>query len=128
MKYLTSIQVLYIHDQIIKRFGGSSGLRDISLLESAVGRPQVTFDGVDLYPDIFTKAAALIHSLLKNHQFVDGNKRTSYVSVGLFLEMNGCVLSNQHEDAVTFTMNIENGNLSLEEIVKWIKKHTKKVK
>src|SRR5688572_20333207 len=82
VKYLSPQQVLAIHDQMIKRFGGSSGIRDVGLLESAVARPKATFDGNDLYPSIFQKAAALLQSLLKNHPFVDGNKRTALTSAG----------------------------------------------
>lgn len=65
MKYLTPQQVLAIHDQMVKRFGGSRGIRDIGLVESAVARPMATFDSVDLYENIFDKAAALLQSLLK---------------------------------------------------------------
>jgi len=96
VKYLTSQQVLYIHDQMIKRFGGSMGIRDIGLLESAVGRPLASFDGKDLYLDIFYKSAALLQSLLKNHPFVDGNKRTALSSAGLFLRINGYILKMHH--------------------------------
>ena len=77
MKYLTSHRVLFIHDQVIRRTGGSYGVRDLGLLESAVYRPQTTFDAQDLYLSIFDKAAALLQSLLKNHPFIDGNKRTA---------------------------------------------------
>lgn len=128
MKYPTLEEVLFIHDQAVKRFGGSFGLRDAGLLESSLARPQASFDGEDLYPTIFEKAAALIHSLLKNHPFVDGNKRTSYATTGLFLKMNGYILTNIHEDSIIFAMNVENNNLSLEDIASWLKKHTKKAK
>ncbi|HSD98809.1 MAG TPA: type II toxin-antitoxin system death-on-curing family toxin [Patescibacteria group bacterium] len=125
MKYLTIEEVLFIHDRAIKRFGGSSGIRDIGLLHSALGRPQASFDGQDLYKTIFEKAAALIHSLLKNHPFIDGNKRTSYATTGLFLEINGYMLSNEHKNAIQFTMHVENNQLSLEDIASWLENHTK---
>lgn len=127
MNYLSLPEVLFIHDQAVKRFGGSFGLRDIGLLESALARPQASFGANDLYPTLFEKAAALIHSLLKNHPFVDGNKRTSYASVGLFLRKNGYVLTNNHIKSVGFAMNVENNHLSLEEIASWLKEHSKKV-
>lgn len=126
MKYLSTPQVLVIHEQMVKRFGGSHGVRDLGLIESAVERHKVTFDGVDLYPDIFTKAAALMHSLLKNHAFVDGNKRTAYSSCGIFLKLNGYKLVNMHKESLEFAMNVENNSLKLEEIAKWLKKHSKK--
>lgn len=127
MKYLTSQQVLYIHDQMIKRFGGSMGVRDIGLLESAVGRPLASFDGKDLYPDIFYKSAALLQSLLKNHPFVDGNKRTALSSAGLFLRINGYILKNMHEEEVKFAIRVDNEHLSLEQIADWLKKNSKKI-
>lgn len=127
MKYLTSPQVLAIHDQMVKRFGGSHGVRDLGLVESAVERPKSTFDGVDLYPDIFLKAASLMHSLVTNHAFVDGNKRTAYSSCGVFLKLNGFKLQNMHKASLEFVMNVENNSLELQEIAKWLKKQTKKI-
>lgn len=127
MKYLTLEEVLFIHDQAVKRFGGSFGVRDIGLLESALARPLASFDGQDLYPSLFDKAAALIHSLLKNHPFVDGNKRTSFAVTGLFLQINGIKLINAHDDAIAFTMNVENNSINLEDISSWLKDHSNKV-
>ena len=87
--YLTAAQVLFIHDRLIAETGGSAGDRDLGLLAAAVARPQATFDGADLYPDLFTKAAAFMASLVNNHPFVDGNKRVGITAVGLFLRRNG---------------------------------------
>lgn len=126
MKYLTLQRVLAIHDQAVKRFGGSHGVRDLGLVESAIGRPQPAFGGADLYESIFDKAAALLQSLLKNHPFVDGNKRTALTSAGIFLKMNGYKLKNYHEEEVEFAVNVDNKHLSLEDISKWLKKHTEK--
>ena len=75
---------MVIHDEVIEETGGSPGIRDIHLLESAVARPQASFEGDDLYPDIFSKASALGHSIIRNHAFLDGNKRTGYMSMRLF--------------------------------------------
>lgn len=127
MKYLTPQQILAIHDQAIKRFGGSHGLRDLRLLESAAGRPQATFGGQNLYETIFDKAAALMHSLLKNHPFVDGNKRTAYSSAGIFLKMNEYKLIDMHDKSLKFAMLVENNSMSLEEIASWLKKNSKKI-
>ena len=84
MKYIYPKQIIYLHKRIIENTGGQEGLRDTRLLESAVYRPMATFGGQELYPDIFDKASALIHSLISNHPFFDGNKRTSYESIPLF--------------------------------------------
>jgi len=125
LKYLSPQQVLAIHDQMIKRFGGSFGTRDIGLLESAVLRCQASFDGQDLYAGLFEKAAALLQSLLKNHPFVDGNKRTALTSAGIFLEMNGYHLMNTHNEEVKFAIRVDNENLSIEKIAAWFKKNSK---
>ena len=84
--FLTVAQVLLIHDQMVKRFGGSSGVRDLGLIESAVARPKSSFDGQYLYSTIFDKAGALLQSLLKNHPFVDGNKRNGAYAFIWFLQ------------------------------------------
>jgi len=128
IKYLSVARVLYIHDRAIKKYGGKAGIRDKGLVESAVGRPQATFDGKDLYKSIFDKAAALLQSLLKNHAFVDGNKRTALASAGLFLKINGWNLVNNHMEEVEFTIKVDNQNLSLEEISKWLKDHSREGK
>jgi death-on-curing protein len=126
VKYLTPQQVLAIHDQMVKRFGGSSGIRDIGLVESAVARPMATFDSVDLYENIFDKAAALLQSLLKNHPFIDGNKRTALSSTGIFLKMNGYNLKNYHEEEIEFGVNVDNKHLSVEDISAWLERHSEK--
>lgn len=122
--YLSVIHVLVIHDQVIKRFGGSQGIRDLGFIESAVGRPQATFDGNDLYKTIFEKAAALLQSLLKNHPFVDGNKRTALTATGIFLKLNGYQLMNNHDKEVEFALQVDNERLTIEQIAKWLEIHT----
>lgn len=123
--YLSVIHVLVVHDQMIKRFGGLPGVRDLELIESAVGRPQATFEGDDLYKTIFSKAAALLQSLLKNHPFADGNKRTALTSAGILLKLNGYQLMNDHANEVNFTLKVDNKQLSVEQIAGWLEKHSK---
>lgn len=125
--YLSVIQVLVIHDQMIKRFGGSQGIRDLGLIESAIGRPQATFEGKDLYKTIFEKGAALLQSLLKNHPFVDGNKRTALTAAGIFLELNGYKLINNHEREIEFALKVDNECLTIEQIAKWLEKHSEDI-
>lgn len=127
IKYLSVARVLYIHDRMVKLFGGSQGVRDLGLLESAVYRPQASFDRKDLYIETFDKAAALLQSLLKNHPFVDGNKRTALTSAGIFLKINGYSLVNAHEEEVNFAIKVDNAHLSLEQISKWLKDHSRRV-
>lgn len=100
----------------------------MGLVESAVYRPQATFGGKDLYKGVFDKAGALLQSLLKNHPFVDGNKRTALASAGLFLNMEGWKLVNSHEEEVEFAVKVDNEHLSIEEISKWLKKNSKSIR
>lgn len=126
MKYLTVQDVLLLHNLAIEDFGGSHGLRDFGLLESAVMRPQATYGGGNLYPTIFLRGAALVHSLLLNYQFVDGNKRTAMFSVMTFMELNGYKITEEQKDIVDCAMWIENKKPEMEEIALWLKKHTRK--
>ena len=105
---MTVEQVLFLHSRLVEETGGAHGVRDLGLLESAVARPGATFGGEDLYAEVFRKAAALMASLILNHPFVDGNKRTGIAAAALFLARNGCQLmatfiSNLCEDAISFT-------------------------
>lgn len=127
MKYLSVKDVLLLHNMAVDESGGSHGLRDLGLLESAVARPQASFGGQDLYPNIFLKGGALIHGILRNHPFVDGNKRTSMYSAMTFLELNGYQFKAEQKEIVVFALKVENDKLSVEEIAKWLKEHTKKV-
>lgn len=122
--YLTAAQVLFIHDRLIAETGGSAGVRDLGLLAAAVARPQATFDGADLYPDLFTKAAAFMASLVNNHPFVDGNKRVGITAVGLFLRRNGYRLTATNAALEAFTMQVAQGKLTVDEMVDWFRTHS----
>ncbi len=128
MNYLAPEQVLFIHYRLIEETGGSHGIRDLGLLQSAVARPATTFDKNDLYPDLFSKAASLMHSIIKNHPFVDGNKRTAISTASIFLIRNNYTLTASNKELERFTMKAASENLELQEIAKWFKKHSKKVK
>lgn len=127
MRYLTVADVLLLHSLAIDNFGGSHGLRDLGLLESAVGRPQATYGDKDLYPTLFLKTAALVHSLLLNHQFVDGNKRTAMFSAMEFIELNGYEFVAKQEDIVTAALWIENDKPEIEEIANWLEKNSQEI-
>ncbi len=123
MKYLTPQNVIQIHFELVEETGGLHGLRDLGLLESAVARPQASFGGRDLYPNLGLKAAALVHSLLLNHVFSDGNKRTATISMIEFLILNGKEFKATNEELVNFALWVENKKPTIEQIAKWIKKH-----
>ena len=126
--YLTLDAVLAIHDDMIERYGGSYGIRDLGLIQSALARPQASFGGEDLYPTVLDKAAALFHSLIFNHAFMDGNKRTSMTATARFLYINNYELIAEKDEFVAFPLRVENKHLNLEEIAEWIKKHVRKTK
>ena len=122
--YLTAEQVLFVHYRLIRETGGEHGVRDLGLLESAVARPQSTFDRQELYPDVFEKAAALMESLINNHPFVDGNKRTGIASAVLFLQQNGISFSAKNADLEKFTLRVASSKAGRSEITKWLKSHS----
>lgn len=118
-RYLTPQEVLFIHARLIATTGGEHGVGDLGLLESAVARPQATFDGTDLYPDLFVKTAALMESLSQNHPFVDGNKRTAITAAAMFLQLNGTRLETTNAEMERFTMMVVGERPSLEKIAAW---------
>lgn len=127
-KYLTLDVVLAIHDDMVERYGGSFGIRDLGLIQSAIARPQASFGGEDLYPTIIDKAAALFHSLIFNHAFTDGNKRTSLTSTARFLYINGFNLEATQKELIDFPLKVENKHLDIDQIAKWLKEHTEKLR
>jgi death-on-curing protein len=124
MKYLTPEQVLFIHARLIEETGGEHGVLYLGLLQSAVARPQASFDGQDLYPDLFLKAAALLESLIGNHAFVDGNKRTAITSAGLFLRINGYHLTASNQELEDFTLQCAQHLVPLDQMIAWIENHS----
>jgi len=124
--FLTFEQVLAIHDNQIETYGGSHGIRDLALFESAIMRPQTTFGGKDLYPSVFEKAAVLMHSLIMNHPFVDGNKRTGTVSALVFLEINGFRIVVNQNELVDISLNVVSKNMDVKSVAKWLQKNSKK--
>jgi death-on-curing protein len=119
--YLSVEQILLLHETGIEMFGGSAGLRDRGALESAVARPTMTFGGEDLYPDEASKAAALLHSLVMNHAFVDGNKRVGIAAAELFLRLNGYRLAGDDSELEELTMTVARGEIDAEAIAIWFR-------
>ena len=123
-EYLTPEQVLFLHSRLVSETGGAHGVRDLGMLLSALGRPQTTFEDKELYPDLFTKTAALMDSLVRNHPFVDGNKRTAITAAGIFLSINRYQLKVENSEMVRFTLACAQSQLNLEEITEWFKKNS----
>ncbi len=125
-RWITPEQVLFLHSRIIAETGGAHGIRDLGMLLSAVARPQATFEDKDLYPDLFSKTAALMDSLVRNHPFVDGNKRTAIAAAGIFLRFNYYRLAVENEELVRFTLACAQSQLALDEITSWFKLHSRR--
>lgn len=113
-------EALAIHQMALDRFGGASGIRDIGLLESALQRPWSTFEGKELYPTTEGKGAALIESLVKNHPFFDGNKRTGYILMRLLLLKSGLDILASEDDKYEFVIAIASGRFDYEQIKLWL--------
>ncbi len=120
-------KVLQLHQEVLKRYGGAPGIRDINLLDSALNRPFQTFGGDELYPGPFEKSAAIFESIILNHPFVEGNKRTGFLlSATLLLEYN-IVLTASEESLYDFITKISTGEFKFEEIVNWLQENCKHV-
>ena len=115
-----------IHKILINDFGGSQGIRDKEALSSALARPYQTFDSKELYPTPIDKAASLIESLLINHPFLDGNKRTGYVLMRILLIKSGMDIIASQEEKYSFVIEIATGQSKLDKIVKWLDAHSVK--
>lgn len=131
MNYLSPEQVLFLHSRLIAETGGASGVRDLGLLQSAVARPQARggkehrADAQDLYPTLFSKSAALLDSLVRNHPFVDGNKRTGIAAAGLLLRRNGFRLNADNAELEAFTLAVACSELDLAAMTAWLEAHSR---
>lgn len=119
--YLSVAQMLRLHEKLIATFGGATGLRDAGALEAATARPQMTFGGEDLYPDTAAKAAALMHSLVMKHPFVDGNQRVGAMAMELFLLVNSVALDAADDEIVAVTLAIARGEVEAEALAIWLR-------
>ena len=117
-------QVIYLHERIISVAGGVQGVREYTLLHSALERCKVTFAGEDLYETTFQKAGALLHSMKMNHPFLDGNKRTAYEVMKRFLFTNGYKITATQKQIVKMCLAVDNEGWKVLDIVKWLTKHT----
>lgn len=125
MTYLTAAQILFIQARVIAETGGSTGIRDLGLLLSAVARPQATFDREDLYLNIFQKAAAFMFSIVQNHPFIDGNKRTGVTAAGIFLRVNGYTFVAGNTELEQFTLAVARGEMDVATMTTWLEANSK---
>lgn len=115
-----------IHKILIDNFGGSHGIRDLGSLESALARPFQSFGDQELYPSPILKAAALLESILINHPFIDGNKRTGYTLLRLFLLSNGIDIQATQDEKFNFIISTASGKIDFNSIVEWLTSYTTK--
>ena len=123
IRYLTLVEVLNLHRQIIEQSGGALGVRDLGALQSALAQPRMTFSGEDLYPTLADKAAAVGFSIIMNHPFVDGNKRTGHAAMETFLVLNGMEISASVDEQEQVILALASGNSGRESFVEWLKQH-----
>ena len=122
MKTLSKRQVLLLHSSLIEAFGGSDGVRDEGLLESALA-PFQTFGGEPVYPSMQSKAAQLGFGLIRNHPFVDGNKRVGAHVMLVFLELNGIVLHYEQQELIDIILSVASGEIDRKGLLQWILEH-----
>src|SRR6266568_5005439 len=111
MRYLTLGEILQLHRLVIHATGGALGVRDLAALESSVAQPQLTFEGRDLYSTLAEKAATLCFSLVRNHAFVDGNKRVGHAAMETFLQLNGSELLATVDEQEQLILSLAAGNV-----------------
>lgn len=118
-------QVVKLHSSLIAKTGGMDGIRDENLLDSALNSLFQTFDGNELYPDIFDKASQLCYSLVENHPFADGNKRIGVHLTLLFLKLNGENIEYTQSELIDFGLGIASGKMTKDSIKEWLLNHKK---
>lgn len=112
--------VLALHERVIKKYGGSYGVRDNGLLEAALAQPWQTFDGIDLYPTIEEKAARLCFEIIMQHPFIDGNKRTGALLLGVLLRNNKLTFKPQPKDFYSIIMDVASGSKDYKELLAFV--------
>jgi death-on-curing protein len=128
MRYFTLNEVLELHRRVMRQSGGAMGIHSLGALESALAQPRMTFAGEDLYPTVIEKAAALGFSIINNHPFVDGNKRTGHAAMEIFLILNGLDIDATIDEQERTILNLAAGELSREAFTAWLHTHTTKSK
>ena len=123
MRNLSKKQVLALHSDLIREFGGTEGIRDEGLLESALAAPFQTFDGEQAYPSLQAKAARLGFGLVSNHPFVDGNKRTGAHVMLVFLALNGVELCYEQQELIDAFLSVASGGSDWRDLQRWILEH-----
>jgi death-on-curing protein len=123
IRYLSVNEILELHNQVMQASGGSLGLLDLGALESAVAQPRMVFAGEELYPTLPDKAAALGFSLIQNHPFLDGNKRTGHAAMETFLVLNGHEIKAAVDDQHIVLLRVATSEMKREAFLEWLREH-----
>lgn len=123
MKRLTKQHIIMLHSKLIQETGGIDGIRDESLLDSAINAPFQSYDGIDMYPSIQQKGARLGYGLIANHAFIDGNKRIGVHAMLVFLTMNGIELSYTQDELADMVLKVASGEFNFQSMLLWISEH-----
>ena len=124
MRVLSKKQIILLHDHLLSETGGATGLRDEGLLDSAVSVPFQSFDDTELFPTVIEKAARLSFGLVKNHAFVDGNKRIGAHAMLVFLALNDIELSYTQDELIDIILGVASGEKDYSDLLVWVKTHT----
>lgn len=122
--FLTKDQILHLHRNAIKDYGGSDSIRDKNLLESALAQPKATFDGKYLHENIYLMASAYFFHISQNQPFMDGNKRTGLIAMYTFLRINGFLLNTENEIIYPILLEVAEGRLDKNDLANFIQRHT----
>ncbi|MCK8826437.1 type II toxin-antitoxin system death-on-curing family toxin [Natroniella acetigena] len=125
--FIPKQMILHFHEQLIQLYGGSTGIRDEELLDSALEQPKATFDESYLHDSIFKMASAYGFHLCKNHPFIDGNKRITLVAMDTFLQKNGYEITASEKETYKIIIALSSGEISKEELTKWLKQNTNSI-
>lgn len=124
MRYLSLEEVIYIYTEIIQRTGGQPGIAEENILENVLAKPLVTFEGEELYPDIFTKTAVLLYAMINSRPFVEGNKRTALLCALFILRANGYHVVASQDSIADLVEGAENGHYQVDNLVGWFQKNS----
>jgi death-on-curing protein len=123
MRYLTLGEVVELHGRVLQVGGGAPGIRNLGALDSALAQPRATFGGVDLYPTLVEKAAALCFLLVQDHPFVDGNKRVGHAAMETFLVLNGAEIDAAVDDQERLILDLAAGRIDRSQLTDWLRHH-----
>ena len=123
MRYLGLSEVVELHRRLLEQTGGAAGIRDLGALESALAQPKMALAGLDLYPTLADKAAALCFSLVGNHPFVDGNKRVGHAATETFLVLNGAEIDAGLDEQERVMLDLAAGRIDRGQLADWLRQH-----